>query len=136
MAHFVRDAGRASEFSIAITPPPAQSQSDQSSSETVTIDVLVPTFADRTRFLHMRLRSIDSQLSHMDRIKRLCDREAHKGARRVALSGFGVLVVYWTSVARLTFWDYGWDVMEPITYLSGLTTVICGYLWYVASAFI
>ena len=21
--------------------------------------------------------------------------------------------------------------MEPITYLSGLSTVICGYLWYV-----
>lgn len=22
------------------------------------------------------------------------------------------------------------DVMEPITYLSGLSTVICGYLWF------
>ena len=25
------------------------------------------------------------------------------------------------------------DVMEPITYLSGLSTVILGYLWYVLS---
>ncbi|KAG7095983.1 hypothetical protein E1B28_006666 [Marasmius oreades] len=56
--------------------------------------------------------------------------EAQRGARRMALGGFGMLVVYWAAVARLTFWDYGWDVMEPITYLSGLSSVVCGYLWF------
>ncbi|KAF7329561.1 MCU domain-containing protein [Mycena kentingensis (nom. inval.)] len=62
--------------------------------------------------------------------------DAHRGARRMATVGFGMLVVYWGVVARLTFWDYGWDVMEPITYLSGLSTVICGYLWCVRAAFL
>jgi len=48
----------------------------------------------------------------------------------MAVAGFGGLVVYWGAVARLTFWDYGWDVMEPVTYLSGLSMVILGYLWF------
>ncbi len=95
----------------------------------------------------MRLNAIEHQLKGMEELKAQCDREAHRGARRMAVGGFGMLVVYWGAVARLTFWDYGWyvshtwkkrsteladtgrDIMEPITYLSGLSTVILGYLW-------
>jgi hypothetical protein len=92
--------------------------------------VLVPTFADRTRYLRRRLDYVNGRLKEMEGLKKTCDHEAHKGARRMAVSGFGVLVLYWGTVARLTFWDLGWDVMEPVTYLSGLSTVICGYLWF------
>ena len=73
---------------------------------------------------------IEQELERMESLKRSCDVEAHRGARRMAMGGFGILIVYWGAVARLTFWDYGWDVMEPITYLSGLSMVILGYLWY------
>ncbi|KAF8639158.1 hypothetical protein AX17_001646 [Amanita inopinata Kibby_2008] len=96
----------------------------------VSLDIEVPTFADRTRFLRKRLAIVDGQLQKMESLKRKCDREAHHGARRVAIGIFGMLITYWAAVARLTFWDYGWDVMEPITYLSGLSTVICGYVWF------
>ncbi|KIJ27970.1 hypothetical protein M422DRAFT_37504, partial [Sphaerobolus stellatus SS14] len=94
------------------------------------ITVLVPSFKDRTQFLRRKLHSIDIELKALEKLKLQCDEEAHKGARRMALSGFGGLIVYWVGVARLTFYDYGWDIMEPITYLSGLSTVICGYLWF------
>jgi len=119
---FIRDAARATKFSICIC-------SDKSSEDTV-IDVEVPTFADRTRYLRRRLDLVNTRLKDMEGLKKECDYEARRGARRVALGGFGILVVYWGAVARLTFWDFGWDVMEPITYLSGLSTVICGYLWF------
>ncbi|RDB29485.1 Calcium uniporter protein 5, mitochondrial [Hypsizygus marmoreus] len=147
---FVRDAARAAKFSICLTYQPL-SQSlhhtrvpsegrapveedddrneDDDNGETI-IDVEVPTFADRTRFLRRRLASIEKKLQSMEGLKRECDQEAHRGAKRMAMGGFGMLIVYWGAVARLTFWDYGWDVMEPITYLSGLSTVICGYLWF------
>jgi hypothetical protein len=51
---------------------------------------------------------IRKRLVEMDGLKRECDREAHRGAKRIAVGGFGMLVVYWGGVARLTFWDYGW----------------------------
>ena len=34
-------------------------------------------------------------------------------------------------VYRLTFeTDLGWDTMEPVTYLVGLSTLIGGYMWF------
>ncbi|KAJ7672472.1 hypothetical protein DFH06DRAFT_1176357 [Mycena polygramma] len=126
---FIRDAARHAKFSICIGYDPAPNTKSADVSE-VTLDVEVPTVADRTRFLHRRLDHIGRQLKSMEELKRECDREAHRGARRMATAGFGVLAIYWGTVARLTFWDYGWDVMEPITYLSGLSTVMAGYLWF------
>ncbi|ESK91690.1 hypothetical protein Moror_10664 [Moniliophthora roreri MCA 2997] len=131
---FIRDAASAAEFLICISREKekeldSDEQTPEDGSETV-ISVRVPTFADRTRFLRRRLDVINAELSSMEGLKCQCDKEAHRGARRMAVGGFGMLIVYWGAVARLTFWDYGWDVMEPITYLSGLSTVICGYLWF------
>jgi hypothetical protein len=54
------------------------------------------------------LKAIEAQLANMEVLKRQCDHEAHRGARRMAVTGLGMLVVYWGGVARLTFWDYGW----------------------------
>ncbi|KAJ7856543.1 hypothetical protein B0H13DRAFT_2078726 [Mycena leptocephala] len=118
---FIRDAARHAKFSICIGYPEASE---------VTFDVEVPTVADRTRYLRRRLEYIGGQLKGMEDLKRKCDKEAHHGARRMATAGFGLLAVYWGTVARLTFWDYGWEIMEPITYLSGLSTVMAGYLWF------
>ncbi|KAA1475283.1 hypothetical protein DENSPDRAFT_860745 [Dentipellis sp. KUC8613] len=124
---FIRDAARAAEFTIRIAPAPTTPADARSE---VLITVQVPTFAARTRFLRARLDRLLGELEGMNTLKRECDQLAHRGARRVAVGGFAALVVYWGTVARLTFWDYGWDVMEPITYLSGLSTVIVGYLWF------
>ncbi|KAF4607790.1 hypothetical protein EYR40_000125 [Pleurotus pulmonarius] len=142
---FIKDAARQAEFSIHFKHEDDRSAAAQHDkddtrdidehknegehAETV-IEVEVPTFADRTRFLRRRLEFVKERLREMEVLKKECDYEAHRGARRMALSGFGMLVAYWGLVARLTFWDFGWDVMEPITYLSGLSTVICGYLWF------
>lgn len=121
VADFIRDAARTRQFTVCLTAADADEPHAQ-------IPVEVPSFADRTRFLRRRLGAVEDALAQMEELKGACDAEAHRGAHRMAMGGFGVLVVYWGAVARLTFWDYGWDVMEPITYLSGLSTVILGYM--------
>jgi calcium uniporter protein, mitochondrial len=118
---FIKDAARASRFSICISydSSPARSSSSHHADGTTgkeespnadeqIIDVEVPTFTDRTRFLRKRLAVIQNKLGEMEGLKRECDREAHRGAKRMAMGGFGMLIVYWGAVARLTFWDYGW----------------------------
>lgn len=129
---FIRDAARATEFTIHISPSPfppstttssssdGQEDSDVAEEETV-ITVEVPTFADRTRFLRRRLQIVEGELKEMEGLKTMCDRLAHKGARRMAVTGFGILVVYWGAVARLTFWDYGW-------YVVLVTFILCLFL--------
>ncbi|KAL8729819.1 MAG: hypothetical protein Q9181_004865 [Wetmoreana brouardii] len=134
---FIRDAARGKEFAVEIEGAPEQ------------IRIGVPSFNDRTHYLRQRLRKASSKIMDMARIKRECDMAAHKGAQRVAMGGAGLLVGYWYVVYRLTFeTDLGWDTMEPVTvrsllgllpglltltieqYLVGLSTLICGYLWF------
>ncbi|KAL8703570.1 MAG: hypothetical protein Q9201_003243 [Fulgogasparrea decipioides] len=116
---FIRDAARGKEFTVEIEGAPEQ------------IRIGVPSFNDRTHYLRQRLRKTSSKIMDMARIKRECDMAAHKGAQRVAMGGAGLLVGYWYVVYRLTFeTDLGWDTMEPVTYLVGLSTLICGYLWF------
>ena len=116
---FIRDAARAKEFEVEIEGAPD------------VVNIAVPSFNDRTYYLRQRLRRTAKQISKMSAIKQECDMAAHRGAQRIAMSGCGVLVGYWYIVYRLTFeTDLGWDTMEPVTYLVGLSTLIAGYMWF------
>jgi calcium uniporter protein, mitochondrial len=116
---FIRDAARAKEFEVEI----------EGNNEV--IKIAVPSFNDRTYYLRQRLRRTAKRLSNLASIKQECDRAAHKSAQRIALGGCAGLIGYWYIVYRLTFeTDLGWDVMEPVTYLVGLSTLIGGYMWF------
>ena len=116
---FIRDAARAKEFEVDI-----EGNQDP-------IKIGVPSFNDRTFYLRHRLRRTSRKILDMAAIKKECDIAAHKGGQRIAMGGCGILIVYWYTVYRLTFeTDLGWDVMEPVTYLVGLSTLIGGYMWF------
>lgn len=116
---FIRDAARAKEFEVEI-----EGAEDS-------IKIGVPSFNDRTFYLRQRLRKTSRKLAEMATIKKECDQAAHKGGQRIAMGGCGILVAYWYIVYRLTFeTDLGWDTMEPVTYLVGLSTFIGGYMWF------
>lgn len=126
---FVKEAAQDREFAITISSKKPRS-AEASTVPDHKVHILVPSFRSRTRFLRQRLRDVSEELSKLEKVKRDCDRIAHRSARRLALGGFGLLLVYFGGVARLTFWDLGWEIMEPVTYLSGLTWIIAGYTWF------
>ncbi|TGO65522.1 hypothetical protein BCON_0002g01070 [Botryotinia convoluta] len=116
---FIRDAARGKEFAVEI---------EGASHE---IRVGVPSFNDRTHYLRVRLRKTSRKLAAYAKVKKECDELAHRGARHLAMGGFGVLVSWWGAIYYFTFMtSYGWDTMEPVTYLAGLSTIILGYLWF------
>ncbi|KAB1670520.1 hypothetical protein ES319_1Z160000v1 [Gossypium barbadense] len=57
-----------------------------------------------------------------DELKRLLEQkedidvQAHKEVRRILWTGLGLAVGQVGLFFRLTFWEFSWDVMEPITY--------------------
>lgn len=116
---FIRDAARGREFAIHI---------EGFSRE---LRVAVPSFKDRTYYMRMRLRKMSREIDTMSKIKNECDAIAQKSAHHLAQGGFGALVVWWGIVYYTSFHtDMGWDLVEPVTYLAGLTTIMAGYLWF------
>ena len=115
---FIRDAARGKECAVEIEGSPE-------------IRVGVPSFRDRTHYLRQRLRRISEKMSSMGAIKIECDRGAQRAAQSIAMGGFAGLVSWWGLVYYLTFkTDLGWDVMEPVTYLVGLSGLMGGYLFF------
>ncbi|KAJ4359606.1 uncharacterized protein N0V89_000161 [Didymosphaeria variabile] len=116
---FIRDAARGQEFAVEIEGAPEH------------VRVGVPSFNDRTYYLRMRLRKLSKNIAGMAELKKECDHLAHKSAQRVAQAGFAGIIGWWLVVYHLTFQtELGWDVMEPVTYLVGLSTLIGGYMWF------
>ncbi|KAI1084912.1 hypothetical protein F5B20DRAFT_224860 [Whalleya microplaca] len=116
---FIRDAARGREFAIEISGHNTQ------------IRVGVPSFNDRTHYMRVRLRRMSRQIDELSKTKQECDMLAHRGAHRLAKAGFGALAGWWGTVYFVTFHtDAGWDLVEPVTYLAGLTTIMGGYLWF------
>ncbi|KAI4870580.1 hypothetical protein F4820DRAFT_402660 [Hypoxylon rubiginosum] len=116
---FIRDAARGREFAIQITGHGAEMR------------VGVPSFNDRTHYMRVRLRRMSHKINELSKIKHECDMLAHQSVHRVAKAGFVALSGWWGAVYFLTFHtDLGWDLMEPITYLAGLTTIMAGYLYF------
>lgn len=119
MGDFIRDAARGREFAIEVE------------GYNLEMRVSVPSFNDRTYYLRMRLRRMSRQIDHLAGIKRECDELAHRSAHRLAQGGFAALAGWWGVVYYVTFQtEWGWDLVEPVTYLVGLSTIMGGYLWF------
>lgn len=119
MGDFIRDAARGREFAIEVE------------GYNLEMRVSVPSFNDRTYYMRMRLRRMSKQIDHLASIKKECDELAHKSAHRLAQGGFAALASWWGVVYYVTFeTEAGWDLVEPVTYLVGLSTIMGGYLWF------
>ncbi|PGH27313.1 hypothetical protein AJ80_01023 [Polytolypa hystricis UAMH7299] len=116
----IRDASKEDGFLV-----------DIEGSQLPSIHVTAPSFNHRTHFLRLRLRVTSMHIKQMVGLKHECDRLAQRSGQRAALAGAGILVGWWVLVYELTFrTTLGWDVMEPVTYLVSLSTLIGGYLWF------
>jgi hypothetical protein len=116
---FIRDAARGKEFAVDI----------EGAGESIRVGV--PSFKDRTHYLRLRLQKLSRKLEDMAEVKKECDDLARRSAQRIAMGGFGILVTWWAAIYHFTFQtSYGWDTMEPITYLAGLSSIMIGYLWF------
>ncbi|KAK3935378.1 hypothetical protein QBC46DRAFT_323495 [Diplogelasinospora grovesii] len=119
MGDFIRDAARGREFAIEIE------------GYNIEMRVNVPSFNDRTYYMRLRLRKMSREIDDLAKIKHECDLLAHRSAHRLAKGGFALLTGWWGVVYYVTFHtDFGWDLVEPVTYLAGLTTIMGGYLWF------
>jgi len=68
--------------------------------------------------------------TEMDLVKSKLDARAERSASRILWLSVVGLVGHATLVARLTWWELSWDIVEPITYLVTYSTSIGVFLYF------
>ncbi|KAL4610992.1 hypothetical protein ACB092_08G091900 [Castanea dentata] len=70
------------------------------------------------------------ELKRLQEKKEKIDVTAHRQVRRILWSGLGMAVIQVGLFFRLTFWEFSWDVMEPIAFFSTATGIVIGYAYF------
>uniref|UniRef100_A0ACD5W4N5 Uncharacterized protein n=1 Tax=Avena sativa TaxID=4498 RepID=A0ACD5W4N5_AVESA len=73
------------------------------------------------------LKQLQTQLEDINKL-------AHKQVRRILWSGLGFLITQVGLFFRLTFWEFSWDVMEPITFFTTTTGLVVGYAYFLITS--
>ncbi|CAL8081567.1 unnamed protein product [Calicophoron daubneyi] len=83
------------------------------------------------RELERRIEDISVQLEPFEVKRKALALDAAKRTRRLTWLGLGYMGIQFGLLARLTWWEYSWDIMEPVTYFVGYGTTMAMYAYYV-----
>ncbi|KNA09618.1 hypothetical protein SOVF_152080 [Spinacia oleracea] len=75
-----------------------------------------------------------AELQRLQERKEEIDRQAHRQVRLILWSGLGVAVMQVGLFFRLTFWEFSWDVMEPIAFFTTATGLVIGYGYFMITS--
>jgi hypothetical protein len=84
----------------------------------------------RTTEHHEELAVLAEKLLPLEALKSSCDKSASSHAERLVWGGMAGLVAQWLILGRFTWWEYSWDVIEPITWFVNMGNTIMAYAFF------
>ncbi|XP_054654346.1 calcium uniporter protein, mitochondrial isoform X2 [Dunckerocampus dactyliophorus] len=85
----------------------------------------------KERELIGRLEDLNSQLRPLEKVKQELSRKAERRTTWVLWGGMAYMATQFGILARLTWWEYSWDIMEPVTYFITYGTAMAMYAYFV-----
>ncbi|KAJ8248204.1 hypothetical protein GJAV_G00239480 [Gymnothorax javanicus] len=85
----------------------------------------------KERELIGRLEDLNSQLRPLEKVKEELGRKAERRTTWVLWGGMAYMATQFGILARLTWWEYSWDIMEPVTYFITYGTAMAMYAYFV-----
>lgn len=76
------------------------------------------------------LEQLTSEFDSMKEHYETARRRAESRSRAIVSSGLLVLCLQLATFVRLTYYEFSWDVMEPLSYFVGLANAIAVYVYY------
>eukprot|EP01102_Stenamoeba_stenopodia_P002465 TRINITY_DN1229_c0_g1_i1.p1 TRINITY_DN1229_c0_g1~~TRINITY_DN1229_c0_g1_i1.p1 ORF type:complete len:331 (-),score=93.90 TRINITY_DN1229_c0_g1_i1:227-1219(-) len=76
------------------------------------------------------LQAMKEDFERKKDLKDQLDDKAHRAANRLIYLGGAWLFVQAAVLARMTWWEFSWDIVEPITYFVTFTGALIGYLYF------
>jgi len=77
------------------------------------------------------IKAIEAELFPLMREKIELDRKAYRFSDLVLFGGLGAFAAQYAFLARLTWWDFNWDIMEPVTYFITSGTALLAMFYFV-----
>ena len=86
---------------------------------------------EKERRMLQQLEEVTLELQPLEKIKTELDQRASQRANLCVWGGLGFMALQFGLLARLTWWEYSWDIMEPVTYFVGTGTAMVAYAYFV-----
>jgi len=77
------------------------------------------------------LEAMKDELAPLEDCRKILAEQAERRANNLTWLGLGLMSVQFGILARLTWWEYSWDIMEPVTYFVTYGTAISCYAYFV-----
>ncbi|XP_025087718.1 calcium uniporter protein, mitochondrial-like [Pomacea canaliculata] len=84
----------------------------------------------RERDIMKRLEDLNTQIAPLEQIKQRIEVKASKTTNHLSWLGLGLMGLQFGILARLTWWEYSWDIMEPVTYFVTYGTSMAMFAYY------
>lgn len=85
----------------------------------------------KERELIERLEDLKEQLAPLEKVRIEISRKAEKRTTLVLWGGLAYMATQFGILARLTWWEYSWDIMEPVTYFITYGSAMAMYAYFV-----
>nr|CAD7262814.1 unnamed protein product [Timema shepardi] len=86
---------------------------------------------NKERLLNKQLEELNLELKPLEEKRNELDLLSNRRTNVLTWVGLGLMSVQFGILARLTWWEYSWDIMEPITYFVTYGTAMAAYSYYV-----
>jgi len=95
-------------------------------------DLRVQEYKDnRQRQIKEQLEKLRDELTPLEETKTLIDGRTAQRTNAVVWAGLGYMALQFGFLARLTWWEYSWDIMEPVTYFVTYAGAMVFYAYFV-----
>lgn len=88
---------------------------------------------EQERRLLDRLHTVKEQLGPLEQKKHELMTLSQRRTTLLSWLGLGLMGVQFGILARLTWWEYSWDIMEPVTYFITYGTTMAMYAYFVVT---
>lgn len=87
--------------------------------------------ATQEQRLLRELEALKDDLAPLEDQRQILTAQAEKSTNNLTWLGLGLMSVQFGILARLTWWEYSWDIMEPVTYFVTYGTAVACYAYFV-----
>lgn len=86
---------------------------------------------EREQQIKQSLEHLNSEIGTLESLKGTIDAKAANKTNLLVWGGLAGMALQFGFLARLTWWEYSWDIMEPVTYFVTYGTSVLMYAYFV-----